>query len=127
MIPNESFIDSPVTNWTFTNKVVRRKLNVGVSYSTDVEKAIEQCIAAAEETTRILKVPKPTCLIIGFGDSSVDLQVRFWISDSEGGVANVTSKLYMAIWKRFTAENIEIPFPQRDINIRSSGPIEMGK
>jgi small-conductance mechanosensitive channel len=127
LIPNESFIDSPVTNWTFTNKVVRRKLNVGVSYSTDVEKAIEQCIAAAEETTRILKVPKPTCLIVGFGDSSVDLQVRFWISDSESGVANVTSKLYLAIWKRFTAEKIEIPFPQMDINIRSSGPIEIGK
>ena len=87
LIPNETFIDTPVTNWTFTNKVVRQKLDVGVAYSTDVEKAMAQCVAAAEETTRILKVPKPTCLIKGFGDSSVDLQVRFWISDSEGGVA----------------------------------------
>lgn len=121
LIPNETFINTPVTNWTFTNKVVRQKLNVGVSYSTDVEKAIEECIAAADETSRVLKVPKPTCLIIGFGDSSVDLQVRFWISDSEGGVANVTSKLYLAIWKRFRAEGIEIPFPQRDIHIRSGG------
>lgn len=121
LIPNETFIDTPVTNWTFTNKVVRRKLDVGVAYSTDVEGAIEQCIAAAEETPRILKVPKPTCLIKGFGDSSVDLQVRFWISDSEGGVSNVTSKLYLAIWKRFRAEGIEIPFPQRDIHIRSGG------
>ncbi len=119
LIPNEVFINTPVTNWTFSNKVVRQKLNVGVAYSTDVEQAIEECIAAADETPRILKVPKPTCLIIGFGDSSVDLQVRFWISDSEGGVANVTSKLYLAIWKRFRAKNIEIPFPQRDIHIRS--------
>jgi small-conductance mechanosensitive channel len=124
LIPNENFIDRPVTNWTFTNNVVRRKLNVGVSYNTDVENAIEQCIEAALETNRILKVPRPTCLIIGFGDSSVDLQVRFWISDSEGGVANVTSKLYLAIWKRFRAENIEIPFPQRDINIRSAVSFE---
>ena len=125
LIPNENFIDTPVTNWTFTNKVVRRKLNVGVAYSTDVEEAIEQCIAAAGETPRILKVPKPTCLIVGFGDSSVDLQVRFWISDSEGGVTNVTSKLYLAIWKRFRAENIEIPFPQRDINIRGILPVDI--
>ncbi len=123
LIPNESFIDRPVTNWTFTNKVVRRKLDVGVSYSTDVEKAIAECITAADETPRILKVPKPTCLITGFGDSSVNLQVRFWINDSEGGVANVTSKLYLAIWKRFRAEEIEIPFPQRDINIRDAVPV----
>jgi len=127
LIPNESFIDTPVTNWTYTNKVVRKKLDVGVAYSTDVEGAMAQCVAAAEETPRILKVPKPTCLIVGFGDSSVNLQVRFWISDSEGGVTNVTSKLYLAIWKRFRTENIEIPFPQRDINIRSSVPFETPK
>jgi len=127
LIPNESFIDTPVTNWTFTNKQVRQKLNVGVAYSTDVEKAIELCIEAADETPRILKVPKPTCLVMGFGDSSVDLQVRFWISDSEGGVSNVTSKLYLAIWKRFRTEKIEIPFPQRDIHIRSAVPVKMSK
>lgn len=127
LIPNEIFINTPVTNWTFTNKVVRQKLNVGVSYSTDVEKAIEECVKAAEETPRVLKVPKPNCLIMGFGDSSVDLQVRFWISDSESGVANVTSKLYLAIWKRFRAEGIEIPFPQRDIHIRSGLPVKMPK
>ena len=124
LIPNETFIDTPVTNWTFTNKVVRRKLDVGVAYTTDVEEAIKQCVAAAEETGRILKVPKPTCLIKGFGDSSVDLQVRFWISDSEGGVSNVSSNLYLAIWKRFRKANIEIPFPQRDINVRSFVPFE---
>ncbi len=119
LIPNEIFIETPVTNWTYTNKVVRRKLDVGVSYNTDVEKAMEECLAAAGETKRILKVPKPTCLIRGFGDSSVDLQIRFWISDSESGVSNVASNLYLAVWKRFRKENIEIPYPQRDIHIRS--------
>jgi len=125
LIPNENFIDSPVTNWTHTNKVVRRKLPVGVSYDTDVERAIELCIEAAEETSRVLKVPKPVCLIRGFGDSSVDLELRFWINDPEGGVANVSSKVYLAVWKRFQAEGIEIPFPQRDLNIRSSIPLEI--
>lgn len=125
LIPNESFIDSPVTNWTHTNKAVRRRLPVGVSYDTDVEKAIALCIDAAENTKRVLKVPKPVCLIKGFGDSSVDLELRFWLNDPEGGVSNVSSQLYLEIWKRFQAEKIEIPFPQRDLNIRTSVPFEI--
>lgn len=125
LIPNEIFIDSPVTNWTHTNKVVRRKLPIGVSYDTDVEKAIELCLKSVEDVPRVLKVPKPVCLIKGFGDSSVDLELRFWINDPEGGVANVSSKVYLEVWKLFQAENIEIPFPQRDLNIRSSVPIEI--
>lgn len=127
LIPNESFIDTPVTNWTHTNKAVRRRLPVGVSYDTDVERAIVLCIEAAEETKRVLKVPKPVCLIKGFGDSSVDLELRFWLNDPEGGVSNVSSQLYLEIWKRFQAEKIEIPFPQRDLNIRSSVPFEIKK
>ena len=124
LIPNEAFIDSPVTNWTHTNKSVRRKLPIGVSYDTDVERAIELCLEAAEATQRVLKVPKPVCLVKGFGDSSVDLELRFWLNDPEGGVANVSSKVYLEVWKRFQEENIEIPFPQRDLNIRSSVPFE---
>ena len=125
LIPNEVFIDSPVTNWTHTNKSVRRKLPIGVSYDTDVEKAIELCLKSIEDIPRVLKVPKPVCLIKGFGDSSVDLELRFWINDPEGGVANISSKVYLEVWKLFQAENIEIPFPQRDLNIRSSIPIEI--
>ena len=125
LIPNEVFIDSPVTNWTHTNKSVRRKLPIGVSYDTDVEKAIELCIDAVDNMPRVLKVPSPVCLIKGFGDSSVDLELRFWINDPEGGVANISSKVYLEVWKRFQAEGIEIPFPQRDLNIRSSIPIEV--
>jgi small-conductance mechanosensitive channel len=125
LIPNEVFIDSPVTNWTHTNKSVRRKLPVGVSYDTDVEKAIDLCLKSVENMPRVLKVPKPVCLVKGFGDSSVDLELRFWINDPEGGVANVSSKVYLEIWKLFQAEKIEIPFPQRDLNIRSSIPFEI--
>ena len=125
LIPNETFIDSPVTNWTHTNKAVRRKLPIGVSYDTDVEKAIALCLEAAEVTNRVLKVPKPVCLVKGFGDSSVDLELRFWLNDPEGGVANVSSLVYLEVWKRFQKAKIEIPFPQRDLNIRSSVPFEL--
>ncbi len=125
LIPNEVFIDSPVTNWTHTNKSVRRKLPIGVSYDTDVEKAIALCLQSVENMPRVLKVPPPVCLVKGFGDSSVDLELRFWINDPEGGVANISSKVYLEVWKLFQAENIEIPFPQRDLNIRSSIPLEI--
>lgn len=125
LIPNEAFIDTPVTNWTHTNKSVRRKLPIGVSYDTDVEKAIELCLEAVKEIPRALQVPKPVCLVKGFGDSSVDLELRFWINDPEGGVANVSSLVYLEVWKRFQEHGIEIPFPQRDLNIRSSIPLEI--
>ena len=125
LIPNETFIDTPVTNWTHTNKSVRRKLPIGISYDTDVEKAIELCLEAPQEVPRVLKVPKPVCLVKGFGDSSVDLELRFWINDPEGGVANVSSIVYLEVWKRFQEHGIEIPFPQRDLNIRSSIPLEI--
>ncbi|MEO0328711.1 MAG: mechanosensitive ion channel domain-containing protein [Pseudomonadota bacterium] len=125
LIPNETFIDSPVTNWTHTNKSVRRKLPIGVSYDTDVDKAIELCLDAAANTDRVLKVPKPICIVKGFGDSSVDLELRFWINDPESGVSNVSSNAYLAVWRRFKEHGIEIPFPQRDLHVKSSIPIEV--
>ena len=125
LIPNETFIENPVTNWTHTNKAVRRKLPIGVSYDTDVQKAIELCLDAVVDVPRVLKVPKAVCLVKGFGDSSVDLELRFWINDPEAGVANVSSLVYLEVWKRFQEHKIEIPFPQRDLNIRSSIPLQV--
>lgn len=124
LIPNETFIDSAVTNWTHSNKLVRRKLPVGVSYDTDVDRAIELCIEAASSLKRVVSDPSPVCLVNGFGDSSVDLELRFWLKDPEGGVANISSQVYLEVWRRFKANQIEIPFPQRDLNIRSSIPFE---
>ena len=104
---------------------MRIRLPVGVSYDTDVERAVELCLEAAQAVKRVIKVPKPVCLVRGFGDSSVDLELRIWINDPEGGVANVSSAVYLEVWKRFQADKIEIPFPQRDLNIRSSIPFEV--
>ena len=125
LIPNETFIENPVTNWTHTNKAVRRKLPIGVSYDTDVQKAIELCLDAVVDVPRVLKVPKAVSLVKGFGNSSVDLELRFWINDPEAGVANVSSLVYLEVWKRFQEHKIEIPFPQRDLNIRSSIPLQV--
>ena len=119
LIPNETLISEHVENWTHTNNRTRLKLDVGVHYDSDVRRAIELCTEAAMEIDRVLGDPKPKCLLIGFGDSSVDLQVRFWISDAHNGVTNVKSAVLLRIWDKFKAEGIEIPYPQRDLHLRS--------
>ncbi len=118
LIPNEDFITNNVVNWSFSDTHVRIRANVGVSYDSDVEKAIELCVQAATLIPRVLKNPPPRCLLIGFGDSSIDLQIRFWINDANEGVANVRSQVLMEVWKAFKKEGIQIPFPQREITIK---------
>ena len=119
LIPNEDFVTNKVINWSFTDRIVRIKADVGVSYSTDVPEAIRVCAEAAQKIPRVLKDPAPTCLLMGFGDSSIDLQVRFWIDDAPQGVSNIRSEVLLAVWQAFRDNDIEIPFPQRDLHIKS--------
>jgi small-conductance mechanosensitive channel len=118
LIPNEDFITNSVVNWSFSDTNVRIKADLGVSYDTDLEHAIEVCVKAAANIPRVLKNPAPRCLLIGFGDSSIDLQIRFWINDANEGVANVRSQVLLEIWKAFRDNGISIPFPQREITIK---------
>ncbi|MDA0369680.1 MAG: mechanosensitive ion channel [Proteobacteria bacterium] len=80
--------------------------------------AMALCLEAAAEADRILDDPKPNCLLRGFGDSSVDLQVHYWINDPMNGTGNVRSDLLLRIWDKFHANGIEFPYPQRDIHIK---------
>lgn len=126
LFPNETFIASPVTNWSHGDRRIRQRLSIGVSYDADVERAMEICQEAASEFDRILKSPPPACLLIGFGDSSIDLELRFWQANPEGGLRNLASAVYLSIWKKFKAEGIEIPFPQRDLHLKSTGDLKIG-
>jgi small-conductance mechanosensitive channel len=119
LIPNEELVARQVVNWTHSNSEVRLKLPVGISYGADVRKAIELCQEAAAETPRVLKDPKPVCLLKGFGDSAVDLELRAWINDPRNGVANVKSEVFLGIWDKFRAQRIEIPFPQHDLHLKT--------
>jgi len=121
LVPNEDLITQPVINWSFTNRLVRLKAPIGISYDSDVHRAIEICKTAAVDNPRVSKNPAPKCLLIGFGDSAIDLQLRFWIEDPNNGVRNITSEILLEIWDRFKEEGITIPYPQRDIHIRSGG------
>lgn len=120
LIPNEDLITQRVINWSFTDELVRIKLPVGVSYKADPHQCIRLILAAAQSHERVLKDPPPNCLLTGFGDSSVDLELRFWLGDPSNGIGNVKSHLLLAIWDTFKEHAIEIPFPQRDLHLRSS-------
>jgi small-conductance mechanosensitive channel len=120
LIPNEDLITQKVTNWSFTDNLVRQRIPIGVSYGADPHECIRIVLEAAGSIDRVLKEPQPACNLIGFGDSSVDLELRIWIADPANGIGNVKSAVLLAIWDAFKANNIEIPFPQRDLHIRSS-------
>lgn len=117
LIPNETFITNPVTNWSFSNSKIRHKLPIGVSYKADVELALKLCVEAAKAVPRVLDHPSPVCQLRSFGDSSVNLEIRFWIEDPKSGVRNVESDVNLNVWKAFRENDIEIPFPQRDVHL----------
>ena len=120
LIPNENLISQEVINWTHTDKLIRPDIVIGVHYQSDIRKAMELCIQSAIEAKRVIDSPEPECLLIGFGDNSVDLKLRFWIKDPENGLLNVKSEILLGIWDKFREHDIEIPYPQRDLHIRSS-------
>ncbi|MDH5612286.1 MAG: mechanosensitive ion channel [Gammaproteobacteria bacterium] len=119
LIPNEVLITERVENWSFSDNLVRLRVPVGVSYNADVRLAMKLCVEAALATPRILKNPEPRCLLKGFGDSSVDLELRVWINDPPNGRSNVLSDVLLGVWDRFHEHGIEIPYPQRDLHLRS--------
>ncbi len=119
LIPNENLITGEVINWSYSHNLVRLKVPVGVAYGSELEKARELMIAAAADSTRVLKDPKPACLLTGFGDNAVNLELRVWINDPQNGIGSVKSDLHWGIWKRFQEHGIEMPNPQRDVHLKS--------
>ena len=123
LIPNDELITQRVVNWSYSKAEVRLKLPVAISYGADVRQAIELCQGAAGEAPRVLKEPKPVCLLKGFGDNGINLELRIWINDPKNGVSNVKSDVYLRIWDGFHTQGIEMPFPQRDLHLK--GPSEI--
>jgi small-conductance mechanosensitive channel len=120
LIPNDTLISERVENWTHTNSRTRLKVDVGVHYKSDLHKVIAICEEAASGIDRVLSDPAPKCLFLEFGDSALNLQLRFWIADAHNGVQNVKSAVLLRIWEMFREQNVEVPYPQRDLHIRSS-------
>jgi small-conductance mechanosensitive channel len=120
LIPNENLITTEVINWSYSDPSVRLKVPLQISYHDDPEKAINLMVEAAKVCPRVLEDPAPVCRLMEFGDSGITLELRVWINDPENGVSNVRTDIYLAVWKAFQQEGITIPFPQRDLHIKST-------
>lgn len=117
LIPNETLITERVENWSYSSDRIRIHTPIGVSYDSDIVLVKKLLLEVAAKHPRILKKPEPACLIKGFGDNSVDFEIRAWIKDPVNGISNVKSDLYEEIWLAFQQNDVEIPFPQRDLNV----------
>lgn len=115
LIPNEDLITGQVVNWSHSNDFVRLDIYFGTAYSDDPHAVRKLAIAAASSVDRVLSYKAPVCHIVGFGDSSVDYILRFWIKDPTGGLTNIRGNVYLALWDTFQKNNISIPFPQREV------------
>lgn len=119
LIPNEQLMTEPVENWSYSNRNVRVHIPVGVSYDADLALAQKLMVEAAQMPARALKNPKPTVWLKDFGESSIDHDILVWIADPEAGVGNIRSEILNRLWELFKENGVEIPFPQRDLHIRS--------
>jgi len=121
LIPNEDFITQRVVNWSHGNSLIRIEVEFGVHYDSDphaVKALAEEAAANAHE--RICEDPSPVCHLTEFGDSSLNFKLRFWIQDAERGVTNMRGAVMLSLWDAFKDNNIEIPYPHRDVYIRNN-------
>ncbi len=123
IVPNEILVGSVVQNETFTDPKVRIALPIQVGYATDLEQAMAILVAAARLQPRVMDDPAPGAFVEAFADSGINLQLGFWIRDPTEGTLGIRSEINLEIWRRFRAEGIEIPFPQREVRILGGGAV----
>ncbi len=119
IVPNSDFITERVTNWSHGGPLVRLRVPVGVSYASDPEAIRRLLLEVAGRHDGVLAEPKPDVIFAEFGDSSLNFELRVWTRDFTQAPAVLRSQLNFAIWEAFKRGGIEIPFPQRDLHIRS--------
>jgi len=119
LIPNDYFLDNGVENWSYSDAALRLHVPVGISYDCDPHQAMAICFEAAKSVERVIANPQPLIILKGFGDSAIDLEIRFWIEDPRNGTGNVKSDVLLAVWDRFKAAGITIPYPHREVHVVS--------
>ena len=118
VIPNGDLLNQHLTNWTLGNSYARFGIIVGVAYGTNLEEAYKLVVDLLQSRNDVLRYPQPLITFTEFGSSSIDLAIKFWVSDYSTGVT-VKSDLIIAIDKLFKEKNISIPFPQQDVYVKS--------
>ncbi|HSM41482.1 MAG TPA: mechanosensitive ion channel domain-containing protein [Afifellaceae bacterium] len=120
LIPNEDFITTQVINWSFSDKYVRLDVPFGVAYDSDPHEVVDISIAAASSVDRVVAAYRPpVCWMTEFGDSSINFLLRFWIEDPQQGLTNIRGKVMMALWDAFKENDIKIPFPHREVIMKT--------
>jgi small-conductance mechanosensitive channel len=127
LVPNEILVASVVQNETYSDSRVVVPLNFQVSYGSDIDRAMSILVEAAASQPRVLADPAPKAFLREFADSGINLRLSIWIADPQEGTLAVTSDVNLEVWRRFRAEGVEIPFPQREVRLLPSdvpGPSE---
>jgi len=124
LIPNEDFITHEVINWSFTDALVRLDVEFGVAYDSDPHQVSAIAIEAAAGCARVFPGKKPVCWLTGFGDSSLDFILRFWINDPREGLTNIRGIVLLALWDAFQAQGVQIPYPHREVIMKTPVRIE---
>jgi small-conductance mechanosensitive channel len=122
LIPNENLIANQVVNWSYSSPRVRLDAPFGVAYGSDLHAVRALAVEVAGRTKRVLASPRPVCHVTGFGDSAVNMLLRFWIDDPTDGVTNIKGEVFLGLWDAFNEKQIEIPMTQREIHIRDASP-----
>ena len=118
IIPNSKFVTDIVINWSHMEKKTRFRVEVGVAYGSDVEKVTKILLQYADNHSNISTSPKPFVRFKNFGESSLEFQLLFWTTDTFS-VENIKSQIRYKINAAFKVQGVQIPFPQRDIHIKS--------
>jgi small-conductance mechanosensitive channel len=126
IVPNSEFVSSQVINWSHGDAKIRLDLEVGVSYGSDIDQLFKALHEVADEHPRVLKQPAADVLLDGFGDSAWNMRLRVWLANPKKHYV-VRSELNQAIVRKFRDYGIEIPFPQRDLHLRSPLPLPLDR
>jgi small-conductance mechanosensitive channel len=119
LIPNEDFITHEVINWSFTDALVRLDVEFGVSYDADPHEVSALAIEATARCARVFPGKKPVCWLTGFGESSLNFIVRFWINDPREGLTNIRGIVLLALWDTFKEHGVRIPYPHREVIMKN--------
>ncbi len=122
IVPNSEFVSSKVINWSHGDPKIRLDISVGVSYDSDIDKVFKALLEVANEHPKVMKKPAPDVLLDAFGDSAWDMRLRVWLASPKRHYV-IRSELNKAIVHKFRDYGIEIPFPQRDLHVRSPLPL----
>ena len=120
IVPNSDFISSKVINWSHIDRNIRLNFPVGVSYKEDPQRIRKLLLEVARDNKGVLKEPKPDVLFSEFGDSALVFNLRIWTQEFINRPGVLKSQLYYAIFEKFAQNGVQIPFPQRDIHLKSS-------